>query len=551
MDLLNSIFVEHSVIQAIVVMALICAIGLALGKIKIFGISLGVTLVFFIGIFAGHLGLSIDPQMLSYAESFGLIIFVFALGLQVGPGFFGSFRKGGIELNLLAFAVILLGTGMTLLYHYTIGVPLPDMVGILSGAVTNTPALGAAQQTLVQMGVEGEPALGCAVTYPLGVVGVILAIIVLRKMFPSKVLEKEVVDNEKQTFIGEYIVSNPGLFGLTLSDAARFTSAHFVASRIWRDGEVIIPDSSTQLNEGDKILIITNEVEQAAIKTLFGTEVSQNWNKENIDWNSLDTNLLSHTIVVTKPKINGRKLGSLKLRNQYALNITRVYRSGVPLLATPELVLQLGDRLVAVGEAKAVEEVEKVVGNRVKSLKEPYLVTIFLGIVLGLMLGSIPFHIPGIDFPVKLGIAGGPIIVGILIGAFGPRLHMITYTTRSANLMLRSLGLSLYLACLGLDAGADFFETVFRPEGLLWILLGFSITFVPVIIVAIIALKFMKTDFGSIAGMLCGSMANPMALSYLNSTIDGNNPAVSYATVYPLSMFVRVILAQLILILFL
>lgn len=552
MEWINSILFDHSVVQAVIVISLICAIGLALGKIKIFGISLGVTLVFFVGILIGHLGLSIDPQMLDYAESFGLIIFVFALGLQVGPGFIGSFRKGGITLNLWALLVILLGTAMTILFHFIVGIPLPDMVGILSGAVTNTPALGAAQQTLRLMNVEGDPALGCAVTYPLGVLGVILALIILRKIFPVKAAEKHSVnDKNKQIFIGEYEVCNPGVFGQTLKQVAKGSRAHFVASRIWRDGKVSIPTSATELYEGDKILVITTEADQDSVKLLFGNEVKENWNKKNIDWNSIDSKLLSYTLVITKPGLNGKKLGSLKLRNQYGINVTRVYRAGVPLLATPELVLQLGDRLVVVGEAEALEKVEGVLGNRVKSLKEPYLVTIFLGIVLGLILGSIPFAFPGIDFPVRLGIAGGPIIIGILLGAFGPRMHLITYTTRSANLMLRSLGLSLYLACLGLDAGANFFETVFRPEGLLWVGLGFAITFVPVFLVAIIALKFSKIDYGSVVGMICGSMANPMALSYVSSTLDGDSPAVSYATVYPLSMFVRVILAQLILMLFL
>lgn len=552
MEWLNNLFIDHNVIQAVIVTALICGTGLYLGKIKICGISLGVTFVFFVGILAGHFGLSIDPEMLQYAESFGLIIFVYALGLQVGPGFIGSFRKGGITLNLLAFAVIMLGTIMTVVFHFTTGVSLPDMVGILSGAVTNTPALGAAQQTLKLMHIEGDPALGCAVTYPLGVVGVILAFIVLRAVFPkrtSRIAENK--DTGKQTFIAEYTICNPAIFGKTLQEVAKSTRNHFVASRLWRDGKVIIPNSSTELHKGDRILAITTEAEQTAIKMLFGNEENGNWNKENIDWNSIDNQLVSHTLIVTRPDINGKKLGSLKLRNQYGINITRIYRAGVPLLATPELILQLGDKLVVVGEASALEKVEKVLGNRVKTLKEPYLITIFFGIVLGLAVGAIPFSIPGIDFPVRLGIAGGPIIVGILIGAFGPRFHLITYTTRSANLMLRSLGLSLYLACLGLDAGAHFFDTVFRPEGLLWVALGFAITFVPVFLVAVFALKFMKIDYGSLAGMLCGSMANPMALNYVSTTVEGDNPTVSYATVYPLAMFIRVIIAQLILMFFL
>lgn len=552
MEWLNSIFIEHSVIQAVVVIAMISALGLALGKISIYGVSLGVTFVFFAGIAAGHFGLSIDSQMLNYAESFGLIIFVYALGLQVGPGFFGSFRKGGMTLNLLALAVIVVGTVMTLIFHWVVGVSLPDMVGILSGAVTNTPALGAAQQTLKQMHIDAaDPALGCAVTYPLGVVGVILAVITLRKMFPRRTAEtKTVEDKSKHTFIAGFEVRNPGIFGKNLKEVAKLANHRFVVSRLWRDGKVSIPTSDTILYEGDHLLVITTEAEEEAMKILFGEEENVDWNKKDIDWNAIDSQLVSQRIVVSRSEINGKKLGALKLRNHYGINITRIYRAGMQLLATPELVLQLGDKLTVVGEAAAISNVEKVLGNRVVSLKEPNLIAVFVGIVLGLAFGAIPFSIPGVSFPVKLGIAGGPIIVGILMGAFGPRLHMITYTTRSANLMLRGLGLSIYLACLGLDAGVHFFETVFRAEGLIWVLLGFIITFVPVVFVAIVSLKLMKIDFGSLAGMLCGSMANPMALNYVNATVEGDNPAVAYATVYPLSMFIRVIFAQLILMLF-
>lgn len=553
MEWIHSIFIDHNVIQAVIVVTLISAIGLALGKITVYGVSLGVTFVFFAGIAAGHFGLSIDSQMLNYAESFGLIIFVYALGLQVGPGFFGSFRKGGITLNLLALAVIFVGTAMTLVFHVITGVSLPDMVGILSGAVTNTPALGAAQQTLKQMHMDGaDPALGCAVTYPLGVVGVILAVIVLRKMFPRRTAQKaEAEDKAKHTFIAEFAVCNPGIFGKNLREIAHLASHRFVVSRLWRNGRVTIPTSDTILDEGDHLLVITTEAEEEALKILFGEEEKVDWNKKDIDWNAIDSQLISQRIVVTRSEINGKKLGSLRLRNNYGINITRIYRAGMQLLATPELVLQLGDKLTIVGEAAAISEVEKVLGNRIVSLKEPNLIAVFIGIVLGLALGAIPFTIPGVSYPVKLGLAGGPIIVGILMGAFGPRVHMVTYTTRSANLMLRGLGLSMYLACLGLDAGVHFFETVFRSEGLLWVALGFAITFVPVVLVAVAALKFMKIDFASLAGMLCGSMANPMALNYVNATVEGDNPAVSYATVYPLSMFIRVILAQLILMIFL
>ena len=549
MEWLYSLFIEHSALQAVVVLSLISAIGLGLGKIHVCGISLGVTFVFFAGILAGHFGLSIDPQMLNYAESFGLIIFVYALGLQVGPGFFSSFRKGGVTLNMLAIAVVILGTLLTVVCSYTTEVSLPNMVGILCGATTNTPALGAAQQTLKQMGFESStPALGCAVAYPLGVIGVILAVLLIRKLLVRREdLEVKEKDDANKTYIAAFQVHNPAIFDKSIKDIAHMSYPKFVISRLWRDGNVSIPTSEKIIKEGDRLLVVTSEKDALALTVLFGEQENTDWNKEDIDWNAIDSQLISQRIVVTRPELNGKKLGALRLRNHYGINISRVYRSGVQLLATPELTLQLGDRLTVVGEAAAIQNVEKVLGNAVKSLKEPNLVAVFVGIILGLALGAVPFSIPGISTPIRLGLAGGPIIVGILIGTFGPRLHMITYTTRSANLMLRALGLSLYLACLGLDAGAHFFDTVFRPEGLLWIGLGFGLTVVPTVLVGFFAFKIMKIDFGSVSGMLCGSMANPMALNYANDTIPGDNPSVAYATVYPLSMFLRVIIAQVLL----
>ena len=553
MDWLYSLFVEHSALQAVIVLSLISAIGLGLGKVRVCGISLGVTFVFFTGILSGHFGLSIDPQMLNYAESFGLVLFVYALGLQVGPGFFSSFRQGGVQLNLLAIGVVLVGTLLAVLGSYACGISLPDMVGILCGATTNTPALGAAQQTLKQLGLEtSTPALGCAVTYPLGVVGVILAILLMRKVMVRKEdLEVKEKENENKTYIAAFQVHNPAIFNMSIKEIGALKNyPKFVISRLWRDGNVSIPTSDKVIKEGDRLLVITSEKNAPALTVLFGEQEHTDWNKEDIDWNAIDSQLISQRIVVTRPELNGKKLGSLHLRNHYGINISRVYRSGVQLLATAELTLQLGDRLTVVGEAASIHNVEKVLGNAIKSLKEPNLVAVFVGIILGLALGAVPISIPGISAPVKLGLAGGPIIVGILIGTFGPRMHMVTYTTRSANLMLRALGLSLYLACLGLDAGAHFFETVFRPEGALWIAVGFALTVIPVLIVGVVAFKWAKVDFGSVTGMLCGSMANPMALSYANTTVEGDEPSVSYATVYPLSMFIRVISAQLLIMLF-
>lgn len=552
MEWIDTLFVEHTALQAVVVVALICAAGMALGKVRIGGISLGVTFVFFVGILAGHFGLSVDEEMLEYAESFGLVLFVYSLGLQVGPGFFSSFHRGGVRLNLLGLGVIAIGTCMTILLSRITPVALPEMMGVLCGATTNTPALGAAQQTLNQLGIPSDgAALSCAVTYPLGVVGVILAIVTLRKLFvrPADMPGPD-AEHKKNLFIASYHLTNPAVFGKSIHDIAAESHHHFVISRLWRNGQVSIPTSDRQLQRDDVILVITNRDEADALRLIFGEQEQKDWNTENIDWNSVDGQLMSQRILVTRPEINGKKLSALRLRNNYGINISRVYRSGVQLLATPDLRLQLGDRLTVVGEAQAIRNVEKILGNAVKSLNEPNLAAVFIGLILGLTLGSIPIAVPGVSIPVKLGLAGGPIIVGILIGTFGPRMHMITYTTQSANLMLRALGLSMYLACLGLDAGAHFFETVMRPEGILWLGVGFVLTFVPVVMVGLPAMRLLKVDFGSVAGLLCGSMANPMALNYANDTIEGDNPSVSYATVYPVCMFLRVIVIQITLMLF-
>ena len=547
MDYLHTLFIEHSALQAIIVISLISAIGLMLGRIRVFGISLGITFVFFTGILVGHFGLTVDSQMLFYAETFGLVLFVYALGLQVGPGFFSSMRSEGAKLLLPAIGVLLTGTLLAIALSYAADVAIADMSGILCGATTNTPALAAAQQTLKQLGMESSgAALSCALTYPLGVVGVIFAMIFLRKLFvkPSD-LPRPDNKHKKNVFIASYCVTNPEIFGKTISEI-HDRHSHFVISRMWHNGHVLIPMSDRVLQENDVLLVITKPEETEELRHIFGKQEQKDWNAENIDWNKIDSELTSQRIIVTRPEINGKKLSTLRLRNNYGINISRVYRSEVQLLATPDLVLQLGDRLTVVGEAADIKRVEKILGNAVKSLNEPNLVSVFIGMILGLMVGCIPLSIPGISVPVKLGLAGGPIIVGILIGTFGPRLHMVTYTTQSANMMLRAIGLNLYLACLGLDAGAHFFETIVRPEGAMWLALGLLITFVPVVLTGIFALRVMKLDFGTIAGLLCGSMANPMALTYANESIEGDNPSVAYATVYPVCMFLRVVIIQLV-----
>ncbi|MCI7309404.1 MAG: putative transporter [Prevotella sp.] len=552
MDWFNGLFSIHSAFQSIIVLSLVCFVGLALGKIHIRGISLGVAFVFFIGIIAGHFGLNISPQMSEYAETFGLVLFVYTLGLHVGPNFFGAMRQEGISLNLWGLAVILLGTGLAILFCQLTAIPIPTMMGILSGATTNTPALGAAQQALGHLGLPTRSAaLGCAVTYPLGVIGVILAMIFLRKFVvkPANMVAKSTAD-EDHTFVVQYEVVNQGIHGKTIAQISQMAHIKFIISRIWRGEQVIVPLSTTQLKLGDNVLIITTDDEVGGMELLFGKKVDNDWNRDQIDWNHLDSKVESKIIVITRPMLNGKKLGSLRLRTTYGVNVSRVLRGDTKLLGTNDLRLQYGDRVTVVGEHQALENVEKYLGNAVQELKEPNLGAIFLGMLLGLAIGTIPIHFPGMSAPVRLGIAGGPIIMGILVGSIGPRFHLISYTTRSASLMLRQLGLSLYLACLGLDAGKDFFHVVVRPEGLLWIGVGFCLTIIPILIIGTIALRTRKLDFGTICGVLCGSMANPMALNYATDTVKGETPSISYASVYPLGMFLRVIIAQIVVMFF-
>ena len=552
MNWIDGLFSIPSALQAVVVLSLVCTVGLGLGKIRIAGISLGIAFVFFFGIAAGSFGLQVDEQMLNYCETFGLVIFVYTLGLSVGPTFFGSFRHEGTLFNLWSLGVIFLGTIMSVVLSYTMNVPMSDMVGILCGATTNTPALGAAQQALKHAGHSGGPAaLATAVTYPLGVVGVIFAMIFLRKFFvrPSDLVVHSGAEDD-HTYIGQFVVLNPAINGKSIAEIAQGTHRKFIISRIWRGEDVIVPMSSTVLQTNDNLLVATKRDEVSAMEILFGQMVNRDLNKEQVDWNHLDTKVESRVIILSNGVLNGKKLGQLHLRDAYNVNVSRVIRADIKLLATQDLVLRYGDRLTLVGQPEAIDHAEKFLGNSVKTLNEPNLAVIFLGMVFGLALGTIPINLPGMESPIRLGIAGGPIIMGILAGAFGPRLHFIAYTTRSASLMLRKLGLSLYLACLGLDAGRDFLATVVRPEGLLWIGLGFVLTVVPVVIVGLIALRLKKFDFGTICGILCGSMANPMALGYANDTVKGETSNISYASVYPLGMFARVIIAQILVMFF-
>lgn len=551
MNWFNELITTPDFTQAVLVVALICGVGLAMGKITIFGISLGATFVFFAGILAGHFGIVVNPDMLTVLQNFGLILFIYALGVQVGPGFFASLKKGGLKLNMLAVLLMLVGTLMLLILHWCTNISLADLMGLFSGAVTNTPMLGSAQQALLQIDPDkvneaNNMAMACAVGYPFGLIGMIVCVAILQKMLAPKRNKKSSENRSDNTFITEYVVSNPEIFQKSIQEIRSTADCQFVISRIWKDEKVIIPTGETIIEENEHILVISRKSDVENLSQLFGPQEKVDWNKKDIDWNAIDNQLVSRKILVSKPKINGVKLGELKLRNSFGINITRVNRAGIDLLPSRSLRLQLGDRLTIVGEERSIENAARVLGNEAKELRTPNLTSVFIGIVVGLVLGSIPFAIPGMSMPVKLGIAGGPIIVGILMGAFGPRFHLATYISQSASLMLRQLGLTIYLAGLGLSAGAKFFETVFSTNGLTWVLISCGLAIVPVLIVGFISSRIFKTDYAQNVGMLCGGMANPIALNYANSTTESDEPAVAYATVYPISIFLRVISAQII-----
>ena len=554
MNWFTDLFTQHTFIQAVMILSLICASGIALGNVKVFGVSLGVTFVFFAGIIAGHFGVTVNPEMLALAQNFGLILYIYSLGLQVGPGFFSSFKQGGIKQNIFAFVLIIAGSLLAVGIFWATGLSASDTVGLLAGAVTNTPMLGAGQQALLQMNPDNADAannmaMACAVAYPFGLLGMVLSVILMRKIFAPKSVGRSSDASADNTFVAEYQISNPAIFGKTIMEIRQGAECQFVISRVWKDEKLIIPTSETVLEENEHVLVISGKKDVERIKMLFGHQENVDWNKKDIDWNAIDSQLVSRKILVTKPQHNGVKLGDLRLRNSYGINITRVNRAGIDLLPSRKLRLQLGDKLTIVGEARAVENVSVILGNESKQLKNPNLLSLFIGIVLGLVLGSIPIMIPGISTPIKLGIAGGPIIVGILMGAFGPRFHIATYTTRSANLMLRQLGLTIYLAGLGLSAGAGFFATVFTLEGLKWVLVSIALCVIPVLAIGFIAARVFKMDYADNVGMLCGGMANPFALDYAGTGSDGDDPAVAYATVYPVSIFLRVISAQILILL--
>ncbi len=552
LELVTGTGVAHSIF----VLAVVISTGLLLGKIKIFGVSLGTTWILFFGILLGHLGLEINETVLHFLREFGLILFIYSIGMQVGPSFFSSFKKGGITLNMLATGVVFLGVLTAYIIHVITGLPIATMVGILSGAVTNTPGLGAAQQTFTEITGATDPTIATAyaVAYPLGVVGVILSLILFRYLFkidPKK--ENQRIDDQDESKLTEahmfsLEVKNPAIIGKKIVELKGLLEKEFVISRLvhYSTGELVVPQTDTMLEENDKLLVVSNLKNINSIEALIGPRIDMN----REEWNRLDSQLVSRRVAITKSEINGRSIGQLKLRNLYGINITRVNRAGVDLIADSRLQLQLGDRVTIVGSEAAIANVEKVLGNSLKRLREPNLISIFIGIALGVLVGSIPFTIPGIPQPVKLGLAGGPLIVAILISKFGPKYKMITYTTMSANLMLREIGIAIFLACVGLAAGENFVETVVNG-GYRWIGYGAIITVIPVLIIGTIGRKVYKLNYYTLMGMISGSMTDPPALAFANSTAGNDIPAVSYATVYPLTMFLRVITAQLMILLFL
>lgn len=557
MEWINELLFGEGVGHSLLFLAVTIAAGIQLGKIKIFGISLGITFVLFVGIILGHFGFTVNHNVIHFFQEFGLILFVYAVGMQVGPGFFSSFKQGGITLNLLACGIIFLGVITAIVLHYVSGIPVPTMVGILSGAVTNTPGLGAAQQAYSDMyGTTDETiALGYAVAYPLGVIGIILAMLFVRYVFKVS-FAKETADleqheehpsNEAKPI--SLVVKNPAIFGKTVGEMSSLLEhREFVISRIWRNDnkQIEIASASSVLHEDDKIFVITTEQDAPTLVTFIGEEIDM----ERKQWIRMESQFINRRILITKPELNGKRLGQLKLRKLYGINITRINRAGMDLVATPGLTLQVGDRVNVVGTETAVANVEKVLGNSLKRLNEPNMITIFLGIAIGIVLGSIPITFPGIPQSVKLGLAGGPLIASILISRFGYHYKLITYTTQSANFMLREIGISLFLACVGLNAGSGFVDTIVNNGGLAWVGYGFIITIVPLLIIGCIARYFCKINYFTLMGLIAGSTTDPPALAYANGVAGNDAPSVGYATVYPLSMFLRVLTAQLIILFF-
>ena len=549
MDWLQGLFTDvNSIAHIVLLYSFVIAVGVLLGKIKFFGVSLGVTFVLFTGIVCGHFGFTGNTQILTFLQDFGLILFVFCIGLQVGPSFFTSFKKGGVSMNVVAMDVVALNIAVALALYYLLDgrIELPMMVGILCGAVTNTPGLGAANEALSQLNYDGpQIAMGYACAYPLGVLGIIGAIIAIRLLCRINIKKEEeelamqdAADPHLTPFKMHLEVRNEALNGKTLFQVKEFIGRDFVISRILQDGHVNIPNRDTVFHVGDQMYVVCAEDDSEAIIAFIGPKVK-------VDWEKQDVPMVSRRILVTQTKMNGKRLGELHFSSIHGVNVTRVNRSGMDIFASPNLTLQVGDRVMVVGPQDAVERVANLMGNSLKRLDHPNIVTIFVGIFLGILFGSLPIAFPGIPTPVKLGLAGGPLIVAILIGRFGYKLKLVTYTTMSANLMLREIGIALFLASVGVKAGANFVQTVVEGDGLLYVGCGFLITIIPLLIMGLVARFYYKMNYCTLMGLMAGSTTDPPALAYANQTVSNNAPAVGYSTVYPVTMFLRILTAQL------
>ena len=551
-DLLTN---PNSIAHIVALYAFVIAAGVLLGKIKFFGISLGVTFVLFVGILAGHFGFTGNPAILSFVQDFGLILFVFCIGLQVGPSFFSSFKRGGITLNLLAVGIVFLNIAVALILYFALQgrVDIPMMVGILCGAVTNTPGLGAANEALQQLHYQGpEIAMGYACAYPLGVMGIILSMIIIRYICrvdvqrdSDEIQKEEEANPHMKPYTISLKVQNEALSGKTLSQVQNFLARDFVCTRIIQDGHMITPNANTVLRLGDRMFLVCAEDDSEAIMAFIGPKIEQDWEATN----QQDKPMVSRRILVTQPNINGKTLGELHFSSMYGVNVTRVNRSGMDLFAARQLRLQVGDRVMVVGPQDAIERVANLLGNQLRRLDHPNIVTIFVGILCGILFGSLPIAIPGMPTPVKLGLAGGPLIISILIGRFGHKVKLVTYTTMSANLMLREVGLVLFLASVGIKAGENFVQMVVEGDGVLYVGLGFLITFIPLLITGIIARWHHRVNYFTLMGLIAGSNTDPPALAYANQIAGNDAPAVGYSTVYPLTMFLRILTAQLLILL--
>jgi putative transport protein len=551
MEWFKDLLFGESVAHTILIYCMVIAAGVFLGKIKIFGVSLGIAFVLFAGIALGHFGFKVNHEVVEFIRDFGLILFVFSIGLQVGPGFFSSFKKGGLTLNLLAMITVLLGGVVTLLIHFITKTSLPMLVGVMSGAVTNTPGLGAAQQALIQVsGGKDIPqiGLGYAVAYPFGVLGIIITMLIIRKTLNIRVKD-ELVEYERDQHPEEslparisILVTNPDVIGKSIREITGMVETGMVISRVLHNGELIVAASDTIINEKDVVLVVTRKGNIPLIVGKIGT-------LSEMDIAARSGTLISRRLLVTRKEVFGKTLGSLRLRTRYNINITRVYRSGLELVATPELSLQMGDKLTVVGDEPSIARVTEEIGNSIKRLDEPNIIPIFLGILAGVLLGSIPFRFPGMVHPIKLGLAGGPLIVAILLSRYGYKLHLVSYTTPSANLMLREIGIVLFLASVGIVSGEKFIPALVSGEGFVWMGYGAIITMIPILITGFFARLVMKRNYLEVCGLLAGSMTDPPALAFANGIAQNEAPAVAYATIYPLVMFLRIFVAQLLILL--